>query len=117
MRLHKPAVAKLLGVILLGLAATGRMSYAIAGNWTMHASASLKVPRHKSRQAALPRIETMLEIEQALHLSVQDIVATRMNRANVLKEVQRFDEAQSELKAVDTLLAAVKTQALTQEPE
>ena len=36
-------------------------------------------------QAALPRIEAILEVKRALHRPAEDIAATRMNRANVLK--------------------------------
>lgn len=45
----------------------------------------------------LLHIETMLEVKQALKRPAQDIAIDRFNRANVLGELQRFDEARSEL--------------------
>jgi tetratricopeptide (TPR) repeat protein len=53
----------------------------------------------KNWPAALPRLETILQVQQALQLSAQDIANTRMNRANVLKHLQRYDEAKAELEA------------------
>lgn len=50
-------------------------------------------------EAALPRIDRILEIEHELHRPVQDIAATRMNRANVLRRLGRYGEAQDELEA------------------
>ncbi len=51
-------------------------------------------------ESALHRLETKLEIEQALHRSAQSIGMTRMNRANVLMKIPgRLGEAKSELEA------------------
>jgi tetratricopeptide (TPR) repeat protein len=47
--------------------------------------------------SALVRIETILQVQQALHLSPQDIAATRIDYANVLAQLRRFDDAKAEL--------------------
>jgi tetratricopeptide (TPR) repeat protein len=48
-------------------------------------------------EAALRRIEAILEVEQALNRPAEDIAVTRMNRANVLGRLSRFGEAKAEL--------------------
>ncbi|MFH1033397.1 MAG: tetratricopeptide repeat protein, partial [Pseudomonadota bacterium] len=53
----------------------------------------------KDWKLALGRIEAVLEVEQALQRPAEDIAATRLNRANMLKELERFGEAQDELQA------------------
>ncbi len=50
-------------------------------------------------KAGLPRIDRILEIKHELHRPVQDIAVTRMNRANVLKRLGRYGEAQDDLEA------------------
>jgi tetratricopeptide (TPR) repeat protein len=49
--------------------------------------------------SALRRIDAILEVERAVKRPTQDIAATRMNRANVLKELARFGEARAEMEA------------------
>src|SRR5258708_39404867 len=48
-------------------------------------------------EAALKRIDTVMVIEQELKRPPQDIAGTRMNRANVLRELKRYSEAKLEL--------------------
>ncbi len=51
-------------------------------------------------ESALSRLETMLGVEQTLQHPAEDIVNTRINRANVLKKISgRQDEAKAELEA------------------
>ncbi|MDX2041628.1 MAG: CHAT domain-containing protein [Acidobacteriota bacterium] len=49
--------------------------------------------------AALPRIDAILEVKRALQRPAEDLAGDRMNRANVLKNLGRFGEAQAELEA------------------
>jgi tetratricopeptide (TPR) repeat protein len=49
--------------------------------------------------AALPRIDRILEVKCELHRPAQDIAGDRMNRANILLNLKRYDEAQSDLEA------------------
>ncbi len=51
----------------------------------------------KDWPSALVRIDASLEVEHALERPVEDIAATRGNRANVLKMLGRFGEAKAEL--------------------
>jgi tetratricopeptide (TPR) repeat protein len=53
----------------------------------------------KDWQAALARIYRSLEIKRELHRPARDIAGTRLNLANVLRKLQRNDEAQVELEA------------------
>lgn len=53
----------------------------------------------KDWQAALPRIEAILEVKRTLQRPAEDIAIDRMNRANVLNKLGRFGEAQAELEA------------------
>jgi hypothetical protein len=53
----------------------------------------------KNWESALQRLDAMLKVEQALRRSAQDIAGTRMNRANVLRNLDRFGEARAELEA------------------
>lgn len=47
--------------------------------------------------SALCRLDAVLEVQRALECPAEDIAATRMNRANVLKNLGRFGEARAEL--------------------
>lgn len=47
--------------------------------------------------SALRRIDAYLDVERALERPAEDIGGTRMNRANVLIQLRRFDEAKAEL--------------------
>ena len=49
--------------------------------------------------AALRRVDAVLELKRTLQRPAQDIAVTRMNRANVLGRLGRFREAQAELEA------------------
>jgi len=52
----------------------------------------------KDWKSTLGRLDTILDVECALRRPAEDIAATRMNRANVLMELQgRFAEAKAEL--------------------
>jgi tetratricopeptide (TPR) repeat protein len=53
----------------------------------------------KDWNAALPRIDRILKIKRELNRPAQDIANDRMNRANVLRRLQRSGEAQAELEA------------------
>ena len=53
----------------------------------------------KDWESALRRLDTMLEVERILGRPAEDIAATRINRANVLKHLGRFGEARAELEA------------------
>lgn len=46
----------------------------------------------KDWNAALSRIDSIMEIKRELHRPAGDIAATRMNRANVLRQLQRDAE-------------------------
>ena len=48
-------------------------------------------------ESALRRIDATLEVKRALERPAEDIAATRMNRANVLRNLDRFPEAKAEL--------------------
>lgn len=48
-------------------------------------------------EAALRRIDAILAIERALERPIEDIAATRINRATVLSHLGRFSEAKAEL--------------------
>ena len=50
-------------------------------------------------QAALPRIDAIIEVQRALRRPEADIAIARMNRANVLASLGRFGEARAELEA------------------
>lgn len=50
-------------------------------------------------EAALPRVDAMLEVQRTLQHPAEDIASTRANRANVLRRLGRFREAQAELEA------------------
>jgi tetratricopeptide (TPR) repeat protein len=65
----------------------------------------------KDWNAALPRIDRILEVKRELHRPAQDIAATRMNRANVLCELQRSGEAQAELQACLEIFAGDPTRS------
>jgi tetratricopeptide (TPR) repeat protein len=57
---------------------------------------------HYARQdweAALPRIDAMLEVKRALQRPAEDLAIDRMNHANVLGRLGRSREAQAELEA------------------
>ncbi len=49
--------------------------------------------------SALRRVDAMLEVKRALQRPVEDIGATRFNRATVLKNLGRFGEARAEMEA------------------
>jgi tetratricopeptide (TPR) repeat protein len=52
----------------------------------------------KDWKSTIGRLDTILDVECALRRPAEDIAATRMNRANVLMELQgRFAEAKAEL--------------------
>jgi tetratricopeptide (TPR) repeat protein len=53
----------------------------------------------KDWEAALPRIDRILEVMRELHRPAQDIAGNRMNRANVLLSLRRYGQAQAELEA------------------
>lgn len=53
----------------------------------------------KDWEAALPRLDAMLEVQRALQRPAEDLAAIRFNRANVLKNLGRFSAAQAELEA------------------
>lgn len=53
----------------------------------------------KDWEQSLPRIDASLEVMRALQRSAEDIGVTRMNRANVLRNLGRFGEAKGELEA------------------
>ena len=59
--------------------------------------------------AALARIDRILEIKRELHRPVYDIANTRMNRANVLTRLRRYSEAQAELEACLEIFAGDPT--------
>src|SRR5262249_17633122 len=46
---------------------------------------------------ALCRVDAILEVERRLGRSTEDIAKSRINRANVLRELGRFSEAKDEL--------------------
>jgi tetratricopeptide (TPR) repeat protein len=48
-------------------------------------------------EAALPRIDAMMEVRRALKLPAEEIAIDRLNRANVLGGLGHFGEAQTEL--------------------
>lgn len=51
-------------------------------------------------EAALPRIDAMLDVQRALQRPAEELAGVRMNRANVLMEIPgRIGEAQTELEA------------------
>jgi tetratricopeptide (TPR) repeat protein len=50
-------------------------------------------------ESALRRVDAVLEVKRALGRPAEDIARDRMNRANVLKNLGRFAEAQAELEA------------------
>jgi tetratricopeptide (TPR) repeat protein len=53
----------------------------------------------KNWESALRRLDMTLEVQRALQRPEEDIGATRMNRAIVLGELDRFGEARAELEA------------------
>jgi len=55
--------------------------------------------------AALHQIDRILEILRELYRPVQDIAAARLNRANVLRKLQRYGEAQAELESCLAIFA------------
>ena len=50
-------------------------------------------------EAALGRIDSILEVKQQLSRAAEDLAIDRMNRANVLGRLGRFGEAKAELEA------------------
>ncbi len=48
-------------------------------------------------ESALRRLDAILEVKRALERPAEDIAATRLNRANVLRNLGRFGEARAEL--------------------
>jgi tetratricopeptide (TPR) repeat protein len=50
-------------------------------------------------EAALHRVDATITVKRALERPAEDIAGDRMNRANVLKNLGRFGEAQAELEA------------------
>lgn len=48
-------------------------------------------------EPALRRIDAILDVEWALERPAEDIATTRMNRANVLRNLGRYPEAKAEL--------------------
>jgi tetratricopeptide (TPR) repeat protein len=57
---------------------------------------------HNAQQdwdAALPRIDAIIEVERALERPAEEIAINRTNRANMLRRLGRFGEAQAELEA------------------
>ena len=53
----------------------------------------------KDWTAALRRIDAILEVKRELQRPAEDMAIQRLNRATVLKRLERFDEARAELEA------------------
>ncbi len=53
----------------------------------------------KDWESALRRVDAILNVERGLQRTAEDIGATRMNRANVLMQLDRLGEAKAELEA------------------
>lgn len=54
--------------------------------------------------AALPHLEALLAVKRGLGRPEEDIAGDRMNRANVLRKLNHYDEVQSELEACLAIL-------------
>jgi tetratricopeptide (TPR) repeat protein len=61
--------------------------------------------------AALPRVDRIMEIERELHRPAQEIALNRTNRASVLRRLQRYAEAQAELEACLEIFAGDPTRS------
>jgi tetratricopeptide (TPR) repeat protein len=75
--------AEYLARVLIGALDIARAAHVAQEDWT----------------AALHRIDAILQVERELERPAEDIARDRMNRANVLGRLRRFDEAQAELEA------------------